>query len=152
MRAMRGPFAFLTVVLLACGDLSVVGTGPDGSVAGPDAEFQVSVQFLHWWPPSWPPGSYVYTWNVGDASRVSVARLTEPAEIVWEIVEASASGIRSGVWHGQIPHGSVATVTAEPVLLPGEGATYRVSVTLRRDGQTRFADFTAASADGLPPS
>jgi hypothetical protein len=151
MWAIRNSFVLLTVVLMACGDLSVVGTGPEGSVAVPDAEFKVSVQFLAWGP-SVLPGAYLYTWNVGDASRVSVARLTDPVEIVWEIVEASGRGIPSGVWHGQIPDGSVATVEAEPSLRPGEGATYRVSVTLRRDGQTRFADFTAASADGLPPS
>lgn len=152
MRAIRGSFALLTLVLLACGDLSVVGTGPEGSVAAPDGDFQVSVQFLHWWPPTWPPGGHRYTWSVGDASRVSVARLTDPAEIVWEIVEAPERGIRSGVWHGQIPDGSVATVTTEPLLLPGEGAMYRISVTLRGNGLTRSADFTAAAEDGLPPS
>jgi hypothetical protein len=151
MRAMRSPFALLTLVILACGDLPVVGTGPEGSVAVSDVEFRVSVQFLSWGS-SVPIGSPFYTWTGGDASRVSVARLTDPADIVWEIVEAPGHGIGSGVWHGQAPGGATATVTTDPLLLPGEGATYRVSVTLRRDGLTRSADFTAAAVDGLPPS
>jgi hypothetical protein len=137
MVTIRTGVVLLSVLPLACGDVF----SPSAPEGGKAAEFQVSVQRIQWGSAG-SPVYYAYNWTAGHASRVTVSRSTEPADVVWEIIDDAWGGIRSGVWHGQVPNGAVATVESEPLLLPDQGGPYRVSVTLLRDGRTRSADFT----------
>lgn len=122
----------LAAALLGCSD------GVPEPVGPPNLEAEVAVTVTSW---HGDPPSYVYAWSHGEAEVLTVTRLSEPEEVVWEIRYDSGRGIRSGVVHGVVPEGAVVTVRREPLLMPGLGARYRVTVELK-DEQTGSTEFT----------
>jgi hypothetical protein len=126
----------LAVALLGC---TTDATEPVGL---PTFEWPVGVSVTSWHGD--PPG-YIYDWTDGrtdsKAEVLTVTRLSDPEEVVWEIIDDSGSGIRPVVLHGTVPEGATATVDVEPNLTPGSGTRYRVTVELK-DGQTGSTEFT----------
>lgn len=122
----------LAAALLGCSD------GATEPVGLPNLEAEVSVTVTSWLG---GPPSYIYDWSHGEAEVLTVTRLSEPEEVVWEIVNDSGRGIRSGVMHGVVPEGAVVTVLREALLMPGLGTRYRVTVELK-DEQTGSTEFT----------
>jgi hypothetical protein len=159
MRQITTVFALAsTLGVVACmdsptGPAELVAPSPAPTVASPTAEFRV--WGMRWITSDLPP-HWVYYWSGGAARRLTVSRISEPAQVVWELVDSSGNGICANarivngtcpggaLMHGQVPAGAAVTVDVDPVLSltphPPE-RLYRLSVVLT-DGREGSFEFT----------
>jgi len=111
---------------------------------------ELAVATIPWISSQLEYSSYIYRWWDGPggytneaarpARRLTVARLSDPAGIVWDIVDISGSGF-AAAWHGNVWSGVRAAVEADPFLPPTQvSVLYRVSVTLM-DGREASTEF-----------
>lgn len=133
---------------------------PDELAEPPAASEQPPTDELRVWGMRWVlsdlPPHWVYYWSGGAARRLTVSRISEPAEVVWELVDVSGGGICAGarvvngscpggaLMHGHVPAGARVTVDVDPVLsltpIPPP-LSYRLSVVLM-DGRQGGFEFT----------
>jgi hypothetical protein len=163
-----------TLGLLACSDSPTNPSAPTGGPnVPPDVELPAAdppgfmrVSGLAWFLSDLPP-HWVYYWSGGAARRLTVSRISEPANVVWEIVDVSGDGICANarvvnghcaggaLMHGQVPVGARATVEVDPVLVltPHPPAVrYRLSVILmdEREGSFEFSTHFPCTSDSPP--
>jgi hypothetical protein len=161
-----------TLALLACADSPTL---PEDGVEAPalpgdaavDAPGSVTVGGMVWFLSDRPP-HWVYHWSGGAAQRLTVSRISEPVEVVWELVDVSGHGICAHsrvvngrcpggmLMHGEVPAGAGVSVEVDPVLaLTPESPPldYRLSVTLMdgREGSFEFTTYRPCTPDYPAP-
>jgi hypothetical protein len=163
-----------TLGLLAClesptdpSTIEGVDVVPDVGLPAADTPGSAMVWGLPWFLSDLPP-HWVYYWSGGAARRLTVSRVSEPGEVIWELVDVSGNGICSNagvlksycpggaVMHGQVPVGAKVTVDADPVLslTPHPPPLwYRLSVILMdgSEGSFEFSTYFPCTSDSPSP-
>lgn len=117
----------LVLVILACGSEESCETDCFGG-GGSDT---ISMS---------PTTQPTYSWQLGNADTVEVARTADLTTPVWRAISVGLDGIGSGVTHGTTGADRSVTVTTETVLTAG--ISYRVRVVRQTGGSAVTKTFT----------